>query len=266
MICGYIGPIVGMTFGMIVWDLKMFWTSFRNELLGLLVCWISGAIMGLAVGTLYNVDNSKGPMGDNTEMSSRGQYEALYWGSIIAFASGIGVALGTSSYQISALIGVAISAALLPPIVNSGVCLGASLIMFVRPNQSDHIIIHTWVKTGIISMTLFLINWVLLFISAIIMLRLKNLHSFANAAKIDQNYSKFNKLVDHVQVIYRYIDIYIIVSAIYPTIYVYLIYLYKHRTPNHLVVLPTIYLKVHIPIAVQDLVIYQHQYHNKHHL
>ena len=109
------GPIVGMTFSTIVKDKKMFLTSLRNETLGLTVCWICGLCVGFLVGTFFDSQSPDGPMGHNTEMSSRGQLSGLAWGAAIAIPSGLGVALGTTSYTISALIGVAISAALLPP-------------------------------------------------------------------------------------------------------------------------------------------------------
>ena len=111
------GPIVGMTFGTIVKDRRMFWVSFRNECLGLFTCWICGVFIGFLVGTFFSSESVDGPMGHNTEMSSRGTFSGLAWGAAIAFPSGLGVALGVSSYTISALIGVAISAALLPPYV-----------------------------------------------------------------------------------------------------------------------------------------------------
>ena len=111
------GPIVGMTFGTIVRDRKMFMVSFRNECYGLLTCWLCGLTMGFLVGTWYPVESADGPMFSNTEMGARGTLEGLAWGAATAIPSGLGVALGVSSYTISALIGVAISAALLPPYV-----------------------------------------------------------------------------------------------------------------------------------------------------
>lgn len=112
------GPIVGMTFSTIVRDRRMFWVSLRNEFLGLFVCWICGVSFGFLVGTFFDSQSQDGPMGHNTEMSSRGTLTGLAWGAAVAVPSGLGVALGVSSYTISALIGVAISAALLPPYVH----------------------------------------------------------------------------------------------------------------------------------------------------
>merc|ERR1719150_2550970 len=71
--------------------------------------------------------------GINKQISSRGVWSALLWGAGIAAPSGVGVALGVSSDQVSALIGVAISAALLPPIVNSGLCLASAMVFWITP-------------------------------------------------------------------------------------------------------------------------------------
>ena len=105
-----------MTFGTIVQDKQMFKISFRNECYGLAVCWGCGLAMGFLTGTFYDVESPDGPMFKNTEMGGRGTWEGLAWGAVTAIPSGLGVALGVSSYTISALIGVAISAALLPPV------------------------------------------------------------------------------------------------------------------------------------------------------
>ena len=67
------GPIVGMTFGTIVRDKRMFWVSLRNEFLGLFTCWICGVLIGFLVGTFFD-SQEDGPMGHNTEMSSRGTF------------------------------------------------------------------------------------------------------------------------------------------------------------------------------------------------
>jgi len=190
------GPIVGMTFGTIVRDKRMFMTSLRNECLGLGVCWLCGVLIGFLVGTFFDSESIDGPMGHNTEMSSRGSFNGLAWGAAIAIPSGLGVALGVSSYTISALIGVAISAALLPPIVNSGVCLGASFIMVFIPSQPDHVVVNHWVKTGAISLGLFAANWIILYLSALVMFRIKRLHYHANADEKGKKLSKFSEMVD----------------------------------------------------------------------
>ena len=190
------GPIVGMTFGTIVKNKAMFWLSFRNELIGILVCWLSGVVMGFAVGTFFDKNSVDGPLGHNTQMQSRGTIEGLYWGAGVAIPSGLGVALGVSSYQISALIGVAISAALLPPIVNSGVCVSAALVFYFRDGYHVNDDTHTWFITGCLSMVLFLMNWILVYSFGLLMFHIKNLTQPINVAKKHEFLNKFNQALN----------------------------------------------------------------------
>merc|ERR1719242_2563844 len=128
------GPIVGMTFGASINDRVMLWKSFRNEMIGLIVCFLTGFAMGLVVAPIIDSpEDDQLAFGKNTQISSRGEWIALSWGAGIAAPSGVGVALGVSSDQVSALIGVAISAALLPPITNSGLCLASALVFQLNP-------------------------------------------------------------------------------------------------------------------------------------
>merc|ERR1740123_2878799 len=90
--------------------------------------------MGLVAAPLMDSPRSEQlAFGENTQISSRGEWMSLAWGAGIAAPSGIGVALGVSADQVSALIGVAISAALLPPIANSGLCLASALVFQLNP-------------------------------------------------------------------------------------------------------------------------------------
>lgn len=79
------------------------------------------------------------------EIESRGRPLSLVGGLFVAIPSGMGVALGITGGGVNALVGVAISAALLPPIVNSGLCwafalwysaYGASDEVHLRPSYS----------------------------------------------------------------------------------------------------------------------------------
>ena len=58
-----------------------------------------------------------------SEMLSRGTRATFLCGIPIAFFSGLGVALSVLDDQTSSLVGVAISASLLPPAVNCGMML-----------------------------------------------------------------------------------------------------------------------------------------------
>eukprot|EP01083_Nonionella_stella_P316468 1147677_1 len=81
-------------------------------------------------------------------------------------------------------------------IVNSGVCLGASFIMYFVPSQSNDIIVRHWVKTGVVSLALFVLNWICLYVSALLMFRIKRLHYHANANAKGEKLAQFSKMVD----------------------------------------------------------------------
>jgi len=188
------GPIVGMTFGAVIKDRVMLWKSFRNELIGVLVCFITGAFLGFITAPIMDTPRSDQlAFGVNTQISSRGEWIALAWGAGVAAPSGIGVALGVSSDQVSALIGVAISAALLPPIVNSGICLASAFVFFVNPKYDTEIVL-TWWEIGYVSFLLFLLNWVLIFVFGLMTFRAKKLHQSANEQKRLADLNKFYDL------------------------------------------------------------------------
>ena len=48
------GPILGMTFGTVINDKQMVWKSFRNEFIGVFLCWIVGFIFGLSTSWYVN--------------------------------------------------------------------------------------------------------------------------------------------------------------------------------------------------------------------
>lgn len=62
-----------------------------------------------------------------------------------------------ASDQVSALIGVAISAALLPPITNSGLALCIGIVLYVQ--NEDMVWVEKYIEIGGVSMVLFIMNW-----------------------------------------------------------------------------------------------------------
>lgn len=73
----------------------------------------------------------------------RGRPESLLIGLLIALPSGIGVALSVLGNNTSSLVGVAISAALLPPLVNSGFSVGIAIIAAIERTDIDGNVKHT---------------------------------------------------------------------------------------------------------------------------
>jgi uncharacterized hydrophobic protein (TIGR00271 family) len=115
-------PIVGLTFGASVRDKKLVKKGLVAEALGVFVCFLSGFIIALClakVGRELSLPTK--------EMTDRGQMLNIYFGIAIAFFSGIGVALSIAGGAVSSLVGVAISASILPPVVNSGLLFGLAI-------------------------------------------------------------------------------------------------------------------------------------------
>jgi uncharacterized hydrophobic protein (TIGR00271 family) len=109
------GPILGITFGMFVADKTLFWRSLHAEIQGLLLCSVVGFAFCAVLSPLAS--SLEWP---TLEMTSRGETWGLIIGIAIAIPSGAGVALSITGDNASSLVGVAISASLLPPMVNAG--------------------------------------------------------------------------------------------------------------------------------------------------
>jgi uncharacterized hydrophobic protein (TIGR00271 family) len=111
------GPILAFTFGTVVADSSMFYHGLYMELIGTAISLLVGLVTGL-VGAAW-AEELDWP---TNEMSSRGQWSALIIGLVFAIPSGAGVALSVTSGGGNSLVGVAIAASLLPPVVNTGAC------------------------------------------------------------------------------------------------------------------------------------------------
>jgi uncharacterized membrane protein len=61
----------------------------------------------------------------------------LAYGFVVAFASGIAVVVAITMGGVNAIVGTAISASLLPPVVNSGICLSLATIYWFMGWASD---------------------------------------------------------------------------------------------------------------------------------
>mmetsp|Transcript_23729 Transcript_23729/g.36648 ORF Transcript_23729/g.36648 Transcript_23729/m.36648 type:complete len:470 (-) Transcript_23729:264-1673(-) len=110
------GPVVGMAYGVCISDWALAKRALRNELLSLLFCIFAGGIMACLTGWTDLSDDWPTP-----EMLSRATLQSLLVSIPVAFFSGLGVAISVLDEQTSSLVGVAISASLLPPAVNAGI-------------------------------------------------------------------------------------------------------------------------------------------------
>mmetsp|Transcript_28956 Transcript_28956/g.40713 ORF Transcript_28956/g.40713 Transcript_28956/m.40713 type:complete len:409 (-) Transcript_28956:32-1258(-) len=213
------GPILCVTFGCAIRNTEMIKRGLRNEIVGLAICLLVGSFVALIAQAIYapaGIElDSAGALSYSREINSRGTSAALLPGLFVAIPSGMGVALGITGGGINALVGVAISAALLPPVVNSAMCTTSALWYsshgnpqqtknkqwFRRVNFTSQTVVEgrdniefcqgdcteqaseTYFEKGAFSFLLFLINFVVIFLCALAMFRLKQVNAGGLAVK-----------------------------------------------------------------------------------
>ncbi|KYN00956.1 PREDICTED: uncharacterized protein LOC108775368 [Cyphomyrmex costatus] len=185
------GPVMSLTFGTIIADRDLQLVGLKSLMLGIFLSILFGFIFGLLLGT------TEMPWGygdwPTDEMKGRGNYRSCWMGVLWALPSGTGVAVALLQGSNGPLIGVAISASLLPPVVNCGLfwALGCIWLLY-RPIKMLHIkgesytnfnSSYTYIYSdylpveffcnGIISACLTFINVMCIFITAIIVLKIK---------------------------------------------------------------------------------------------
>eukprot|EP00808_Paulinella_micropora_P018293 g44712.t1 len=123
LISPLMSPVIGATFGFVVKETHLAWRSVLVMLLGLVLSILMGLFVGLLMGEKYH-EYYDWP---TQEMLSRGDWHGLMIGLAIAIPSGVGAALSLLTANQSSLVGVAISASLLPPCVNCGLLLAYAI-------------------------------------------------------------------------------------------------------------------------------------------
>jgi uncharacterized hydrophobic protein (TIGR00271 family) len=116
LISPLMGPVVGLAYGTTICDWKLVIHSLKVEIISLIFCILVGFTIGVVTGPT-DLSNDW----PTAEMASRGSWTNFYVAVPIAFFSGLGVAVSLLDDQTSSLVGVAISASLLPPAVNAGI-------------------------------------------------------------------------------------------------------------------------------------------------
>lgn len=126
LISPLMGPILAATFGAVIKDQKLQYMGLKNEIIGIFLSIAVGFFFGLVVGG-FDARYGNG-QGLSQEMLSRCELHSLVVGIFIALPSGAAVAIAILGENIGSLVGVAISASLLPPAVNTGLMWSLSCI------------------------------------------------------------------------------------------------------------------------------------------
>ncbi|GAB1600419.1 uncharacterized protein LOC115215061 [Argonauta hians] len=217
LISPLMGPILAGTFGIVIQNYSLRNLGLRSESIGLAMCIVSGFFFGLIIGTI-NLQGVSGYIEEwpTMEMKSRGMSRSLWIGILIALPSGAGVSLSVLGGNSGPLVGVAISASLLPPAVNAGMLWSFSLLSYISPPTTIQRLNDTIVSLkdnpqdclpfqdngyvpmyscnmaiemgimGTISLLLTLINIICIFLVGVIMLKVKEVVPLASSEETSE--------------------------------------------------------------------------------
>jgi uncharacterized hydrophobic protein (TIGR00341 family) len=179
------GPMLGVALGYVVSDRSLFIKGTQNEFIALSLSFAVGALMAVLLPVVYPplvstilADINAGAL---TEITRRAGFNAIDIG--IAIFSGAAVAVSVTRGDMSTLVGVAISAALMPPAVNVG-------LMIVLGAVSSS---AAMIQIGIGSLMLLVMNIAIIDIAAIIMFKIKKLTTIADKSATWKAVTQFQK-------------------------------------------------------------------------
>uniref|UniRef100_A0A2A4JMC7 Uncharacterized protein n=1 Tax=Heliothis virescens TaxID=7102 RepID=A0A2A4JMC7_HELVI len=175
LISPLMGPITAGTLGTAVKDRSLQLMGVKNEFLGLFLSLVMGFLFGL---TICAIDERYGVVEDwpTYEMISRCEYRSLWVGILVAIPSGAGVALAVLGEYTSSLVGVAISASLLPPAVNAGLLWAMALTRLTVTNDELRWVVaqpSELAVLGTASLCLTLVNIVCIFLAGVAVYKVK---------------------------------------------------------------------------------------------
>jgi len=200
------GPLLAGIFGAVIQDKHLAMNGVKHETQALLICIVVGFLLGLCICPV--VQMLALPEWPTQEMISRGAPRSLIVGVLVAIPSGAGVALSVLGGNSGSLVGVAISASLLPPAVNAGFFWALAIVLAIGgdesmagfyalpghnetilaylPHYSSNLAIESLVL-GLVSLALTLVNIVAIIVIGFGILRLKEV----TPEKIPQRFSSF---------------------------------------------------------------------------
>lgn len=173
-----LGPILATSLGSILCDWRLFSKGMYAELGGLALCVGTGFLTGTAL--TYWGDWLNFP---TVEMTARGEpYSGLIIGAFIAFPSGIGVGLSVLGSNMPALIGVAISASLLPPAANCGMFFAYGI--FGELLQGKPVDSAAMFEQGAVSLAITILNIICIYFASVLIFRIKEVVPMHDKSKL----------------------------------------------------------------------------------
>lgn len=190
LISPLMGPIIAGIFGFVIKDQKLQKLGIVNELIGICCATSVGFLFGIiqcCIDEKYGLGTGVTP-----EMLSRCDFRSLIVGIFTALPSGAAVAIAILGENIGSLVGVAISASLLPPAVNAGVMWSLSFMYAIFQNDETkfNIVLNSTLYSehqsvelaalGSVSMGLTIINILCIYVSGILFLKIKEVAPIAS--------------------------------------------------------------------------------------
>eukprot|EP00457_Paulinella_chromatophora_P003526 gb/GEZN01003534.1/.p1 GENE.gb/GEZN01003534.1/~~gb/GEZN01003534.1/.p1 ORF type:complete len:619 (-),score=75.85 gb/GEZN01003534.1/:242-2098(-) len=175
------GPILGITFGFVLKSKSLVLKALRTVVFGLCV----SACLGFVVGSLFGHHKQMHWGWPTYEMLRRTSIPGLLVGVMCAIPSGVGVAISVLNSNSSSLVGVAISASLLPPCVNAGLLFSMALFEDTQVARVHYIVL------GLSSICLTVVNISCILIAAGIVFKLKIYVNTRNDIKVVGDYFMF---------------------------------------------------------------------------
>ncbi|MFX0135289.1 MAG: TIGR00341 family protein [Candidatus Hodarchaeota archaeon] len=132
-----LGPILALSYAFVVNDRNLIKLAMRAEFIGFLIALTCGIVLGIIFITIVPILRPWlfRPFLENAifapvpyefwvpnEILVRGQWDFLIFNIIIAFIMGIAVGFSLTEGIQGNVVGIAIGASILPPIVNAGIC------------------------------------------------------------------------------------------------------------------------------------------------
>ena len=119
------------------------------------------------------------------EMATRGVYLEMMFGAIIAVCGGASVAIAESNEDLSSVAGIAISSALVPPAVNSGLCFSFLLVGdYFSDNEIDQ---SVFFRIATSSLFIVVINCFFIYATAFVVFKLRSSNSKFLFKKLEKN-------------------------------------------------------------------------------
>ncbi|GMH91022.1 hypothetical protein TrVE_jg1020 [Triparma verrucosa] len=174
------GPVMGASYGLAILDKELFTAGVRNLTIALSIIIGIGFLLGISFAPFAET-----LLWPTDEMATRGVYLEMMFGAIIAVCGGASVAIAESNEDLSSVAGIAISSALVPPAVNSGLCFSFLLVGdYFSDNEIDQ---SVFFRIATSSLFIVVINCFFIYATAFVVFKLRSSNSKFLFKKLEKN-------------------------------------------------------------------------------